>query len=91
MAFLSVNLCQDPLEVFFGCQCQRGRTSDNPSISEFFKNTAALRVVNSFCRVQKTGNCRGNKQLRESAKGRTLEEHEVAPLQKAKRRRLATL
>ena len=49
LAFLSVNISQDPLENFFGCQRQRGGTSDNPSVSEFYNNTQALRVVNSFC------------------------------------------
>ena len=49
-SFLSFTLNQDPLEGFFGCQRQRGQTGDNPSAQEFFKNTAALCVVNSFCR-----------------------------------------
>ena len=55
LSFLSFNLCQDPLEGFFGCQRQRGRTSENPSVKEFYQNTAALRVVNSFCRNPTTG------------------------------------
>ena len=59
LAFLSNNICQDPLEKFFGAQRQRGCTSDNPSASDFLKNTTALRVVNSFCRGPQTGNCRG--------------------------------
>lgn len=50
LAFLSNHLCQDPLENFFGCQRQRGGTGDNPSITEFYHNTQALRVVDSFCR-----------------------------------------
>ena len=60
IAFLSRNLCQDPLENFFGCQRQRGGTSDNPNASEFQFNTQALRVVNSFCRGPIRGNCRGS-------------------------------
>ena len=44
LAFLSNNLCQDPLENFFGCQRQRGGTSDNPTLHEFYNNTQALRV-----------------------------------------------
>ena len=32
LAFLSNNLCQDPLKQFFGCQRQRGGTSDNPNV-----------------------------------------------------------
>ena len=59
LAFLSVNISQDPLENFFGCQRQRGGTSDNPSVSEFYNNTQALRVVNSFCRGPVRGNCHG--------------------------------
>ena len=52
LAFLSQNLCQDPVEKFFGCQRQRGDTSDNPNVQEFYNNTGALWVVNSFAVVQ---------------------------------------
>lgn len=61
LVLLSNNLCQDPLEQFFGCQRQRGGTSDNPSVAEFIKNTQALRVVDSFCRGPVRGNCRKRK------------------------------
>ena len=61
LAFLSNKLCQDPLENFFGCQRQRGGTSDNPTLHEFYNNTQALRVVDSFCRGPIKGNCRGVK------------------------------
>lgn len=61
LALLSGNLCQDPLENFFGCQRQRGGTSDNPSVQEYYQNTQALRVVNSFCRAPVRGNCRGGR------------------------------
>jgi len=61
LAFLSTNICQDPLENFFGCQRQRGATSDNPNVMQFSHNTQALRVVNSFCRAPVRGNCRGAK------------------------------
>ena len=37
--FLSNRICQDPLENFFGQQCQRGRANGNPSSSEFVRNT----------------------------------------------------
>ena len=50
MGFLSNRICQDPPENIFGCQRQRGGTTDNPNVAEFLKNTQALRVVNSFCR-----------------------------------------
>ena len=61
ITFLTNRICQDPLENVFGAQRQRGATSDNPSISEFLKNTQALRVVNSFCSAPVRGNCRGAK------------------------------
>ena len=60
--FLSERMSQDPLENFFGCQRQRGRTSENPTVQEFCKNTQALRVVNSVCASVSKGNCRGRKQ-----------------------------
>ena len=56
LEFLSNNLCQDPLECFFGCQRQRGGTSDNPTAN----NTQALNIVDSFCRGPVPGNCRGS-------------------------------
>lgn len=59
--FLSRNICQDPLEKFFGCQRQMGATHDNPTVMEFQRNSQALRVVNSFCKDIIKGNCRGNK------------------------------
>lgn len=58
-AFLSVKLCQDPLEKFFGQQRQRGRAAENPSARDFIKNTQALRMINGVCRNVK-GNCRGS-------------------------------
>lgn len=59
LAFLSQNICQDPLENYFGCQRQRGGTSDNPSVHEYYQNTEALRDIDSFCRNTVRGNCRG--------------------------------
>lgn len=56
--FLSNRICQDPLENFFGQQRQRGRVNENPNVSEFIKNTQALRVVNTDCATVR-GNCRG--------------------------------
>lgn len=60
LSFLSFNLSQDPLECFFGCQRQRGGTCDNPTVKDFYNNTQALRVVDSFCHGPVQGNCRGN-------------------------------
>ena len=80
LSFLSNRLClQDPLENFFGCQRQRGGTSDNPSVGEFQKNTQALRVINSFCRGPVWGNCRRTKRTHETG-------IENTPLPKRRRR-----
>lgn len=57
--FLSEKLCQDPLESFFGCQRQCGRTNENPSVYQFLKNTQSLRVINSIRVDEITGNCHG--------------------------------
>ena len=35
--FLSERICQDPLEKFFGCQRQRGRVNENPSVARTLK------------------------------------------------------
>ena len=58
--FLSQRISQDPLENFFGCQCQRGGTHDNPNVQEFQNNMQALRVINSFIKTPVKGNCRGS-------------------------------
>ena len=82
LSFLSQNLCQDPLEGFFGCQHQRDGTSDNPSVVQFFSNTRALQVVDNFCRGPVRGNYRGGKA------GKTNEqEADCTPLQRRKRPR----
>ena len=39
--FLSERPYQDPLEMFFGCQRQRECTNENPTCSDFLKNTQA--------------------------------------------------
>ena len=80
LAFLSQNLCQDPLENFFGCQRQRRRTSDNPNVLEFYQNSQTLRVVNSFCRASVKGNCRGNETEKKES-----EESSSTPLPKRPR------
>ena len=78
--FLSEKLCQDPLEKFFGCQRQRGSSSENPSVAEFCTNTQALRVVNTDCANVSRGNCRGN------AQKRTITEKNNEPLPKRRRK-----
>ena len=47
-SFLSEKLSQDPIEKFFGCQRQQGRSNENPTVAEYFKNTDSLRVINSI-------------------------------------------
>ena len=59
--FLSERISQDPLEKFFGCQRQRGRVNENPTVTEFCKNTQKLRVINSVCLDSVKGNCQGKK------------------------------
>lgn len=59
----SRRICQDPLEKFFGCQRQIGRTHDNPTVKEFQQNTQTLRVVNTVCRGSVKANCRRNDDL----------------------------
>lgn len=75
LAFLSNNICQETLENFFGCQRQRGGTSDNPTLKEYYNNTQVLRVVNSFCLGPVKGNCRAGKRTE-------LSEADCAPLLK---------
>ena len=62
--FLSERISQDPHEKFFGCQRQRGRVNENPTVTEFCKNTQKLRVINSVCLDSVKGNCRGEKKHR---------------------------
>ena len=59
-SFMSSQLSQDPLEKFFGCQRHWGKSSENPNVYEFYKNTQALRVINSVCGNVPRGNCRGS-------------------------------
>ena len=59
--FLSGWLSQDSLEKFFGCQCQRGSSNENPNAHEFCDNTQAFRVINTVCKDIPRGNCRGSK------------------------------
>ena len=46
--FLSNKINQDPLEKFFGIQRQAGRSNDNPTVSQFIKNTDTIRIINSI-------------------------------------------
>ena len=68
----------DPLEKFFGMQCQRGRTNENPTIQQVLTNTQALCVINTTCKhVTVKGNTRGKK---------AGEEQDDEPLKKRKRK-----
>ena len=79
--FLTEKLSQDPLEKFFGCQCQHGRTNDNPKVFEFLKNTQSLCVIDSINIHEVTGNYRGTKR-----KSYDLESIDLnRPLKKRKR------
>ena len=53
--FSSEHISQDPLEKFFGCQRQRGRTNENP--------TNAFWVINSVAGHVQKGNCSGRKHI----------------------------
>ena len=59
--FLSERLSQDPLEKFFGCIRQRGKSHENPNMQQFCKGSQALRIINGTCGFVSKGNCRGNK------------------------------
>ena len=60
-SFLSAKINQDPLEKFFGMQRQAGRANQNPTVSEFIKNTETFRVISSIWIDDVLGNCRGQK------------------------------
>ena len=80
-SFLSQRIGQDPHENFFGCQRQRGATSDNPNVSEFQKNLQTIRIVDTMCRPSVRGNCRGVKTQN------PIDPNENTPLQKRKCKR----
>ena len=86
-SFLSEKLSQDPLEKFFGVQRQQGRSNENPTVSQFLKNTQGLKVINSIWLKDITGNCRGCKR-----KSYDLESVDLGDLNKPlkKRRRQAS-
>ena len=60
-AFFSSRINQDPLEKFFGMQCQSGKANENPTTAEFIKNTENFCIINSIWVDSITGNCRGRK------------------------------
>ena len=52
LSFLSNNLSQDPLKIFFGCQRQRGGTNDNPTVQEYYSNTQVYVLLTHFVKIQ---------------------------------------
>lgn len=80
-SFLSNKICQDPLEKFFGCQRQRGGANTHPNVADFTHNTQALRVVNSFRRAPKRGNCR----LQESEETTAVKENDPLPKRRTRK------
>lgn len=84
--FLTEKLSQDPLEKFFGCQRQMGRTNDNPKVHEFLSNTQSLRVIDSININKITGNCRGSKRKSYDMESIDLDK----PLKKRRRRHVSS-
>jgi len=60
-SFLSARINQDAIEKFFGLQRQAGKANQNPTVSEFIKNTETFRVISSIWIDDIVGNCRGRK------------------------------
>ena len=87
--FLSRKVCQDPLELYFGCQRQVGGTHNNPNVKEFEQNSQMLRVAN-FCHGIVRSNCRGNEDL--GCTNSTCTDNSIAlqPLQRRSRKCKAT-
>lgn len=84
-SFLSGKINQDPLEKFFGCQRQRGRVNENPSVAEFVKNTQSLRVIGNVCRDAVKGNCRGQRKRQSGVI--MVDKENSEPLKKRRRSR----
>ena len=80
--FLSYTINQDPLEKYFGIQHQAGKSNENPTVSQFVKNTDTIRVIRAIWIDDITGNCRGH-----NSKKHLDFEAAKKPLQKRKRRK----
>ena len=78
--FLSYTINQDPLEKYFGIQCQAGKSNENSTVSQFVKNTDTIRVIRAIWIDDITGNCRGH-----NIKKHIDFEAAKMPLQKRKR------
>ena len=47
---------KDPIEIYFSRQCHCGGSNENPSVQEFFQNTATVIELKSVCRDLKSMN-----------------------------------
>ena len=59
--FFSSRINQDILEKYFGMHRQSGKSHENPTVSEFVKNTENFRIMSAIWVDTITGNCRGRK------------------------------
>ena len=57
-----LNVCQDPVENYFGCQRSMGWWSDNPTVSTFGYNDNTIWRMKTV-RPLKTGNSRDDSEL----------------------------
>ena len=73
-SFLSKRISQDPLD---GHQRLRGGVNDNPNVSQFLKNSQALRIINKIDLDVVLGNCR-----RTNKKTLSIEDETSQPLKK---------
>ena len=81
-SFLSYSINQDPLEKYFGIQRQAGKSNENPTVSQFVKNTDTIRVIRAIWLDDIKGNCRGH-----NSKKHVDFEAAKMPLQKRQRRK----
>ena len=79
--FLSNRLCQDPLENYFGIQCQVGKSNENPTVVELAKNNEMLRLVGNMWLDDIKSNCQCSVSVKQS-----VEDTKHFPLRKRKRR-----
>ena len=76
---LSERFTQDPLELFFGQQRQRGGGRDNPSVQQFLQATQSIRVQRSTAPLTRS-NVRASKY-------HATNDDTLAPIPKRKRER----
>jgi len=64
--FLKGRILQDPLEKYFGMQCQKGKANDNPTVMEFVKNNDTIRLVGTMWFDDARGNCHKSQAIQQS-------------------------